>query len=77
MQPAAKLRDVVDQELKHVSFAFVRASCFTTRPCILQALVATRVPTAMKELFFRGVGPGLCLKPKRAFASWNMVRHVL
>ena len=57
MQPAAKLRDVVDQELKHVSFAFDNIDFGSLIVCGLLALphglvyfrhFGHRVPTTMK-----------------------------
>ena len=60
MQPAAKLPDVVDQELKHVSFAFDTIGLGSLIVCGLLALphdlvyfrhFGYRVPTTMKEFF--------------------------
>ena len=47
----------------------VRASCLTTQPCLLQALWPPCSNYKKNSLWFQ---PGLCLKPKRVFTSWNM-----
>ena len=63
----------------HVSFAFdtigpgsLIVCGLTTRPCILQALWPP-CSNYNENVFLPWFRPGLCPKPKRVFASWNMV----